>query len=848
MFLETGCRSNAPHPDPEPGVPLLIAAERATNISGVRYDLSLSIPSNMQLPLAGKMRVRFSLKDRSQPLVLDFAPGEQALETVAVNGNPSSFRAVNGHIVIPASELVTGDNTVDIQFHAGDASLNRNPDFLYALFVPARAHLAIPCFDQPDLKGRFTLQLEVPGDWQAVSNGAETSRENAGERVRMTFAETEPISTYLFTFAAGKFQVDTASRNGRTFRMFHRENDAKKVERNRDAIFDLHASALAWLEDYTAIPYRFGKFDFVLVPSFQFGGMEHPGSIFYNATSLMLDESATENQMLGRASVIAHETAHMWFGDLVTMRWFNDVWMKEVFANFMAAKIVNPAFPKVNHELRFLLAHYPSAYGVDRTAGTHPIRQELANLNEAGSLYGAIIYQKAPIVMRQLEKIVGPDRFREGLRVYLKEFEFGNATWLDLVQVLDERTEADLADWSRAWVEEAGRPRVETVIEPQGSNLVSVGFAQSDADANRGLRWTQQLDVLIVERHGRLRSVPVKLERDRAMLPEALEPPLAILPTGGGLGYGAFVLDEASRKYLIENTPSLADPVARGAAWVTLWEEMLDGRVPSRAYFDLALKSLPREDTEQNVQLLLGHVDELFWRFLSDQDRQERSIPLEKALRDGMTQAKSQSLKSAYFSAFREIVTSPAGTEFLARVWARKEAIPGLTLAETDEASMALDLAVRAAPAWAQILDEQKKRFQNEDRRARFEFVVPALSDDIETRGRFFRSLADVQNRRREPWVLEGLRYLNHPLRASSAEPFLLPSLEMLEEIRRTGDIFFPRNWMDSVLDGHRSRAAANTVRQFLDGRPQYPVRLRRIVLQAADKLYRASEAVSDRK
>ena len=142
--------------------------------------------------------------------------------------------------------------------------------------------------------------------------------------------------------------------------MFHRETDAAKVARNKDAIFDLHARAIEYMERYTGIPYAFGKFDFVLIPAFQFGGMEHAGKILYNAPGLLLDESATQNQYLGRASVIAHETAHMWFGDLVTMQWFNDVWMKEVFANFMAAKIVNPSFPEVNHELRFLLSHYPA--------------------------------------------------------------------------------------------------------------------------------------------------------------------------------------------------------------------------------------------------------------------------------------------------------------------------------------------------------------------------------------------------------------------------------------------------------------------------------------------------------
>src|SRR5262245_23629537 len=149
----------------------------------------------------------------------------------------------------------------------------------------------------------------------------------------------------------------------------------------------------------------------------------------------MLDESATQNQLLERASVIAHETSHMWFGDLVTMKWFNDVWMKEVFANFMAAKIVNPSFPTINHELRFLFQNYPAAYEVDRTEGANPIRQELANLNDAGSLYGAIIYQKAPIVMRQLERLVGPAAFQDGLREYLKGHSLGNANWSDILTV-----------------------------------------------------------------------------------------------------------------------------------------------------------------------------------------------------------------------------------------------------------------------------------------------------------------------------------------------------------------------------------------------------------------------------
>ncbi|MGE3178802.1 MAG: M1 family metallopeptidase, partial [Vicinamibacterales bacterium] len=380
-------------PDPEPGIALTLATERAADIRDVRYELAFDIPATATDPIAATATIRFFVAEPGRPIVLDFAPGAEAVSSLKVGGEAVPPRGAHNHLVLPADSIDAGDNAVEIAFRAGDAALNRNPDFLYTLFVPARAHLTFPCFDQPDLKARYRLTLTVPDGWAAVANGAEEARESTGGRVRIRYAETEPIPTYLFAFAAGRFQVETATRGGRPFRMYHRETDAAKVARNRDAIFDLHASALSWLEDYTGIPYPFGKFDFVLIPSFQFSGMEHPGAILYNATTLLLDESATENQMLNRASTISHETAHMWFGDLVTMRWFDDVWMKEVFANFMAAKIVNPSFPGIDHDLRFLLAHYPQAYSVDRTEGTHPIRQPLDNLSNAGSQYGPIIYQ-----------------------------------------------------------------------------------------------------------------------------------------------------------------------------------------------------------------------------------------------------------------------------------------------------------------------------------------------------------------------------------------------------------------------------------------------------------------------
>jgi aminopeptidase N len=523
----------------------------------------------------------------------------------------------------------------------------------------------------------------------------------------------------------------------------------------------------------------------------------------------------------------------MWFGDLVTMQWFTDVWMKEVFANFMAAKIVNPSFPEVNHDLRFLLSHYPAAYEIDRTAGANPIRQPLANLNEAGQLYGAIIYQKAPIMMRQLEMLVGEAAFRDGLRVYLKQHAFGNATWTDLIRILDATTPQDLAAWSRAWVEERGRP--EFTLRRAGS---AVRVAGRDP-LRRGLVWPQRLLVTYGDAT-RVAHEPVTISRAETTLKVPARASF-VLANGGGLGYGLFVLDARSRAWLLEHLENIPDALTRGAAWVTVWDNLLERHVAPQAFMTLATRALPRETDEQNTQRILNYVTHAYWKFLPPSERLSRAPALERLLREGLAAASTTSQKSAWFSAFRDVAQTPDGLAWLERVWRRDEKIPGLTFAEVDEINMALELAVRDVGNAEQILDAQHERIQNPDRKARFAFVRPALSADPSVRERSFDRFKTLENRRREPWVLEAQAYLNHPLREEHARRFIRPSLDLLRDIQRTGDIFFPKRWIDATLSGHRSAHAVATVNDFLASELQYPQRLRWTVLTALDEVSRAA-------
>ena len=831
----------------EEGVSEELARHRKSTLADLSYAYELSVPRDAGA-ITGTLITRFTLRgDSKNPVVIDFKDSGERVRSVYVNGETAEWIPVFDHMAIDRSAFTTGAyNEVSIEFEAGNEALNRNPDFLYTLFVPDRAHFSLPIFDQPDLKAPFSVTLEIPSEWVAVANGTEVSQESLdGERTRYTFRETKPIPTYLLAFAVGDFQIETAERGGRTLRMFHRETDAAKVARNLDAVFDLHETALDWLEDYTQIEYPYGKFDFVLIPPFQYGGMEHPGSIFYRERSVLLDESATQSQIIGRASLIAHETAHQWFGNMVTMAWFNDVWTKEVFANFMAAKIVHPSFPDLNHDLRFFLAHHNAAYGVDRTAGANAVRQPLENLKEAGTLYGAIIYQKAPIVMRQLELLVGEETFRDGMREYLSEFAHGNATWPDLIGILDGLSDEDLVDWSRVWVEEPGRPTVSTELALENGRVRNLRISQSDP-AGEGRVWPQAMEVT-VSAGGRLSTVPVRLEGEPLSLDDWVgrDAPDFVLPNGGGFEYGHFHLDAGSRQHLIAKLPEIRDAKTRGIAWVTLWDAVLEREVAVAEWYALLLRGAVEEEEEQSLQRVLGYLGATFWGYLSEDERAAQATPTEEILWGQVERATVATRQSSYFNAWRNVVSTPTGLARLRRIWEQSDSVRGMKFSVVDYTAMATTLAILGEEDAEEVLDRQFERIDNPDRRARFTFVRPALSTDPAVREAFFESLSDLENRAREPWVLTALGYLHHPTRTRHSARFVIPSLEMVEEIQRTGDIFFPQGWLGATLGSHNDPELAAEVEDWLSALPDdYPERLKGKILQSTDGLDRAAGIV----
>ncbi|NOX85523.1 MAG: hypothetical protein GXO86_06115 [Chlorobi bacterium] len=829
----------------ENGVTKVLNDYRKETISDIEYQLRFNIPKDKSAPVTGSEIISFNLLRSRHPVIIDFNETTDKLESVLVNGKMKEFRFENGHIIIPGKMLNEGKNEISIKFIAGDLSLNRNDEYLYTLFVPDRASTAFPCFDQPNLKASYLLTLDVPAGWIAVANGALSNEMKEKERTVYSFVKTKPISTYLFAFVAGKFKYRTKEKNGRRIVFYYRETDKEKVEENIKQIFRLQFDALAWMEKYTGMEYPFNKFSFVGIPSFQYSGMEHPGVVLYRESKLFLDASATQEQILNRAKLISHETAHMWFGDMVTMNWFDDVWLKEVFANFMADKIVNPAFPKIDHKLAFLTDHYPKAYAVDRTAGANAIKQKLDNLKNAGMLYGSIIYHKAPIVMQQLENMLGAVNLQQGLKQYLNDFAYSNADWDDLIAILDSLTDKNLYTWSDVWVKEAGMPAYQRLV--RNDTLI---ITQSDP-AQQGRLWPQILNVSMFYEKDR-KSVPVFQDTETISLPMSENNPGLILLNGEGLAYGNFQLTKDDFHFLSTKKIFTLTPRQRAVAYISGWENFLNGRIDSQKLnADIELYFQNEED-EQNLNLLLKYYQSFFWRYSTNIQREVLARRMEKLLWERMENTQNKSLKSLFYKTFIKTAYSPDAIAKLFKVWNGDIKVKGLQLSQNDMTTLAYELAVRKNSNAAvnipdTILEMQLARLENPDKIRKMRFIMPALSSEDNVRDSFFESLKDPANREHEPWVLTALSYLHHPLRAEYSRKYILPSLNMLEEIQATGDIFFPKGWMDATFSGHNSIQAANHITLFLNNNPKLDPGLKQKVLQSADPVYRAAKLVKNK-
>ena len=824
-----------------PGVSRELATLRRAQIADVRYALSLDV--TRRDTLFGRATIRF-VRRGGGDVILDFRGLSQSGMTA--NGSSVSPRVENGHLVLASSVLRDGENEVALDFKSAiapaGASVIRfhdavdNADYLYTLLVPADANQLFPCFDQPDLKARVSLALTTPRGWTAVANGRVT-RVDSAAGLTFTFAESEPISTYLAAFAAGPWSVKTSIVDGRPISLYVRASRAKEVE--ADTLIAINARALKWLQQYTAQPYPFQKYDFVLAPAFPFGGMEHPGAVFYNEESFIYRERPTLSQLLGREATIYHEVAHQWFGDFATMRWFDDLWLKEGFATYLAAVMQSDLTPGANAWKTFYLRNKPAAYAVDASNGTTPVWQQLANLDQAKSNYGAIVYNKAPGILKQLNYLVGDTAFRDGLRRYLRDHSYDNATWRDLLFAVGGTAGRPLDDWGKSYILRPGMPVFTQRLEVRNGKIVRLALEQHAAKTLSGTApWPARIEVLLGYADAPAVRVPVILEGRVTEVPvKGKRAPDFVFANASDYGYGLVRLDSRSVGWLESHIGEVRDDFLRAMLWGAMWDEVRAARLAPARFARAALRELANETDEQLVPVMLGRLSRAVSAYLSPEERERIRPDLERVLLAGANDSsRSYGVRKNHLDAFISLAHSPSA---LATVDALLDSstAAGAPLRPPTRWAIVTTLVARSAPTSdARLAAESRRDSTTEGRRRTF--VAGAARPDSATKAQYWARYFGDKNLN-EDWVTASLRAFHDPEQDAYTKQYLVAALDSLPWIQQNRRIFFLGNWVSSTLDGQRSAQALDAVDEMLRRRSGMARDLREKILQSRDELDR---------
>lgn len=875
MVLATGMLYGAQNidksPELEPGVGRELARWRAAHYSNVRYALTVEIAPGAAM-LKGTEEIRVTLDEKVGQLVLDWrvAPSKEGQPKARVWDIKANGRAVldarqlNDHLVIPGVYLKKGENVLHLSFESPIATsgsavtryLDRedNSEYIYTLFVPSDASTAFPCFDQPDLKARFKLNITVPGEWNVVSNtdidtfeitgvDVNTSKRESSpaEPSRFGFRETEPISTYLFAFAAGPFREFKDSKSTTTpMRLFVRKSKAERAQKELDEVFRLNRESVAYLSKYFDFKFPFSKYDLVIIPEFAYRGMEHAGATFLREESILFPSDPTANDFLARADVMFHEAAHQWFGDLVTMRWFDDLWLKEGFAEFMAHKTIEAVMPEYDAWKFFYQRTKPLAYLTDATKGTTPIFQEIPNLSAAKSAYGNIVYRKAPSILRQAEVFLEPDKFQSAVRMFLKEHAYRNAEWNDLVRAFERTSKQELDAWAASWVTRRGMARVRVRLsEDQGGRIRSFALEQRDV-LGEGGSWPMRVRVLLAYRNAppEMLTVTMKGAGETVVAEVVGKPaPAFVFANYEDYGYGLFPLDEKSMRYVLDNLGTVKDDFLRALLWGSLWDSVREAELAPAAYVDLTIKRIREERDEVTVQSILGRVRTAFNYYLSDAQRREIGTSLEQELMDRMMNAETAGLRITYFRAFQSIATSEGARARLKKILSGETQIPGMTLRSRDRFDIATVLMARGDADAPALLEKLSRADQTDDAR-RYAYAAGAARDDVATKKRYFEAyLTDASLA--ESWIESSIPAFNMIYQAELTLPFLEPALKELPKLKRARKIFFVNGWLSAFVGGQCSERSLAVVQGFLEREKSLDRDLRLKVLEVVDDLER---------
>ncbi len=600
------------------------AAQRAQQISNVSYDLAF-ILDETNTAFTGKSVIHFDLtRNNRAPVTVDFDSG--TIKAVRLNGIAIPWHYEKWFIELAPELFRAGSNVLEINYErpyatAGDG-LHRFKDpatgnvYLYSNFEPYNANKMFPHFDQPDIKASYKLQVTAPLNWQVVSALREQKITRTGAQQVWDFPQTARIPSYIFPLHAGPYRVWEDNSGSVPLRLFARQEMAQYV--NAQEWFLFTQQSFGFFNHYFEQPYPFGKYDQLIVPDFNAGAMENLGAVTFNEIYVSRGVK-TRVERIRHSNVIAHEMAHMWFGNLVTMEWWNGLWLNESFATYMAYLQQSKTSEFGDDVWDIFYSNFKQlAYTMDQQVITHPIELPVRNTAEAFTNFDSITYGKGASVLKQLAQLVGEENFRKGVARYLKKYAYQNTRQADFINEIARASGRDLTQWSHTWLAQAGLNKIQVVYQCDANNsaitsLALYQTAPTDLHVLREQRVQLGFYKVNAGQVQLLGKLPVTYTGIKTIVAGAkgLPCPDLVYPNVDDWGYVRVALDKKSM-LVVRDHLNLFDASLRIMFWQNLWDEVMDARLPLTDYLAMVQRHSAQETRIEVVAALTAKLKSVF--------------------------------------------------------------------------------------------------------------------------------------------------------------------------------------------------------------------------------------------
>jgi aminopeptidase N len=822
------------------------ATARAERISNVRYALDLDITARAET-YRGLLTAEFDAKKSGPPLFVDFT-GKSIVELV-LNGERIASPEWNRHRIALPESKIHAKNKLEIRYenaysHTGSGFHQfKDPEdgkeYLFSDFEPFNAHQLFPCFDQPDLKATYAVSVTAPESWVVVSNGREL--ENApvgGGRSKRVFERTKPFSTYLMAVIAGEYAVYKDRHGDMPLRILCRQALTKHID--PDEIFTVTKQGFDFYDAYFDFPYPFEKYDQAFVPEFNAGAMENVAAVTHGEHMIFRGQ-VSETQRLGRAETVLHELAHMWFGNLVTMKWWRDLWLNESFATYISYVCMVNATRFQNAWESFHSKIKAWAMRQDELVTTHPIAGEVPDTDATFLNFDGITYGKGASVLKQLTAYIGETAFRDGLRRYFKKHAWGNSTLEDFLAALGEGSGKDLHAWSKAWIETSGLGSLSVDLDGGRETISRIEVVQEPAPGSTTLRPHLTEVALFGEQGERAQpfaraQVLVEGARTRVPALEGKPLPRFVAVNWGDHAYAKTVIDPHSLGYVREHLERIQEPLVKVTLWGTLWQMVRDQKLAPSGWCELVAGKAQHETSPETVETLLANSGVALARYLVGPREREARRRLVARAWSRLPETRGD-LQLVWLRGVIQLAMEPEDLDRLVRLMDGAEKIPGVDIDQNMRWSLIAKLVAFARPGGEDRLAAEKTRDPS-DKGKKSAFQAEASRPKSDEKARHWKLFSEP-NDLSSDFLKNGMSRFHWVHQKDLLDPYVQRFFDEAPRIYDTRNHEYAKAFVLLLYPSYRAEREVLARGERLLERVTVPG-LRRLLLEANDELLRS--------